>query len=85
MMHTPAHKYLPNFEMPLKKEVETMKLYELSRDSYFQLDNGVLLDNDNREVYYFDHIDGMYSLCYDKNGNPVHFAAWTPVKYYQND
>ena len=28
----------------------------------------------------FQHIDGMYSLCYDKEQNPVHIAAWTEVE-----
>ncbi len=28
----------------------------------------------------FIHIDGMYSLCYDKDGNIIHLAAWTEVE-----
>ena len=27
----------------------------------------------------FDHLDGMYSLCYDKDNNIVHLAGWTEV------
>jgi hypothetical protein len=29
--------------------------------------------------YLFSHIDGMYSFCKDKDGQVVHFAAWTKV------
>jgi len=32
------------------------------------------------EVLYFHHIDGMYSLCYDLNNNPVHLVAWAEVE-----
>jgi hypothetical protein len=28
----------------------------------------------------FSHVDGMYSFCYDMNGNVVHPAAWTEVE-----
>jgi hypothetical protein len=36
-----------------------MKLYELARDSRF-----TLVDDDSQTVFVFDHIDGMYSMCY---------------------
>lgn len=49
-----------------------MKLYEVPRNSYIKLGNG--------EVYFFDHIDGMYSYCKDKEGNVLHFAAWSEVE-----
>lgn len=32
------------------------------------------------EVLDFKHIDGMYSLCYDMAGNPVHLVAWQEVE-----
>lgn len=28
----------------------------------------------------FSHIDGMYSLCFDSKGNPVHLVAWAKVE-----
>ena len=28
----------------------------------------------------FKHIDGMYSLCYDDQKNPVHLVAWANVE-----
>ena len=34
----------------------------------------------NEEVLRFRHIDGMYSLCTDKNGDPVHLVAWAEVE-----
>jgi len=30
-------------------------------------------------VYYFDHIDGMYSYCLDMFGDTVHLVAWMDV------
>jgi len=51
-----------------------MKLYELPRKSYFSIQ-----DDPRQHVYLFDHIDGMYSVCYDMSDNLVHIAAWTDV------
>jgi len=31
------------------------------------------------DILTFKRIDGMYSLCVDKNNNAVHIAAWTEV------
>jgi len=33
------------------------------------------------EPVFFEHVDGMYSLCIDVNGNPVHLPAWQEVRY----
>jgi len=68
-----------NFEVPLVEELKTMKLYELPRGSLFKCDNGSLLNHLNNPVYLLDHLDGMYSVCYDQNNQIVHFAAWTEV------
>jgi len=57
-----------------------MKLYDLPRHSYFTIENGSLLNAEEPEVFYFDHIDGMYSFCLNKDNGVVHFAAWTPVQ-----
>jgi hypothetical protein len=60
-----------------------MKLYELPRESYFTLTN-----DETKEVFFFKHIDGMYSYCLDMQNEVIHFAAWTevnqviPVKTY---
>lgn len=48
-----------------------MKLYEVRRNTW------VLL---NGQRFYFEHIDGAYSVCQDEQGNPVHLAAWTEVE-----
>jgi hypothetical protein len=32
-----------------------------------------------KAVYYFDHIDGMYSYCLDMFGDTVHLVAWMDV------
>jgi len=31
-------------------------------------------------VLWFCHLDGMYSLCKDSEGNYCHIAAWTEVE-----
>ena len=40
----------------------------------------VSLEQNTDDILEFEHIDGMYSLCYDKDRNPVHIAAWTEVE-----
>ena len=32
------------------------------------------------DIVFFDHIDGMYSYCKNKDGEVVHLAAWTEVE-----
>ena len=51
------------------------KLYNLPRCTYFEFDN---------VPYFFDHIDGMYSLCRTIGKAAgfegiIHFSASTPV------
>lgn len=50
---------------------EPVKLYNVKRDSVVSLSDD--------EVFKFDHIDGMYSVCYTLAGNLFHLAATTPV------
>ena len=47
------------------------KLYNLPRCSYFEFDN---------VPYYLDHIDGMYSVCTDEDGNVYHIGASEEVE-----
>jgi len=51
-----------------------MKLYQLPRNSYFTIE-----DDPQQYVYLFDHIDGMYSVCY-YDDELIHIAAWTDVQ-----
>lgn len=57
-----------------------MKLYEVPRGARVKViaipETGQTYD----EVLHFQHCDGMYSLCYDEKGKPVHIAAWTEVQ-----
>lgn len=53
-----------------------MKLYELKRGSKFKL-HGV--------EYTLETIDGMYSRCFDVDGNLYHFGANTEVEDTTND
>jgi hypothetical protein len=48
-----------------------MKLYDVPRNTRVVLENGTEL--------MFDHIDGMYSVCYTDSGSIVHLTAWTEV------
>lgn len=52
-----------------------MKLWDVPRHSKIKLDLG-----NKEEILNFDHVDGMYSLCFDSRGRPVHIAAWTEVE-----
>jgi len=60
-----------------------MKLYDLDKGDFFRL-----AGDDNSPVIKFDHLDGMYSVCYlEKDGDfneLVHLAGFTPVlRYYE--
>lgn len=65
-----------------------MKLHELRRDSYFVVTDATVrtppgsptVEAAANAVYWFGHIDGMYSYCKDADGNIVHPAAWTEVE-----
>jgi len=51
-----------------------MKLHEVPRGTPIIV---------NGEELFFDHLDGMYSVCL-KDGKIVHLAAWTEVKIKEN-
>lgn len=62
-----------------------MKLYDLKKGDKFRIiDDEVKVpvahaEPEEGKVYWFGHIDGMYSYC--KDGDQlVHFAAWTEVE-----
>ena len=44
-----------------------MKLYQVPRNTKIKLNDGVIL--------LFHHIDGMYSVCTDENGDIFHISA----------
>jgi hypothetical protein len=49
------------------------KLYEVPRETW------VSMTKDVNTLFYFDHIDGMYSYCVNKEGDIIHIGASTPV------
>lgn len=54
-----------------------MKLYDVPRKTFVKTSNG--------DVYFFDHIDGMYSYCNNEQNQVVHLAAWTEVDIVDGD
>ncbi len=46
------------------------ELYKVEPHTYVEAYN---------ELFYFSHIDGMYSFCKNMAGDVVHLAAWTKV------
>lgn len=66
-----------------------MKLYEVPRNSRIRIINDVVVADRYKEknlvpnideVLSFKKIDGMYSLSYNSNNEPIHLAAWTEVE-----
>ena len=57
----------------LKPSAEAVELYKVQRDSI------VSLEEEPEVTFKFSHVDGMYSLCYDKQGTIFHPAAWSKV------
>jgi len=49
-----------------------MKLYNVPRNSVIVLENGLELN--------FHHLDGMYSVCTDDQGNVYHIGASEEVE-----
>jgi hypothetical protein len=54
-----------------------MKLYDVPRNTR------IVLEDDTELM--FDHLDGMYSVCYNDSGSIVHLAVWTEVTRKTND
>ena len=53
------------------ERLPTTLLYNLPHRSYFEFDS---------IAYYFDHVDGMYSVCRELTDTSIiHFGASTPV------
>lgn len=51
-----------------------MKLYELKRDTYFTLS-----EVEDCRIFLFDHLDGMYSVCFNEDMQVVHISAYADV------
>lgn len=49
-----------------------MKLYDVHPQSFIRYADEIEL--------FFDHIDGMYSFCFNKEGGVVHLAAFADVE-----
>jgi len=52
-----------------------MKLYEVPPKTWVKVD----VDDVAYGTFFFDHLDGAYSVCQGESGNIVHLAGWTEV------
>ena len=52
------------------------KLYKLPRDTWVCIEDASKVQ---AEFFFFSHIDGMYSVCYDLQGNLIHLMCATVV------
>lgn len=54
-----------------------MKLYGIEKGSKIYIEDVVVI---------FDHLDGMYSYCYDQNDKTklLHLSASTPLEAYKD-
>lgn len=62
-----------------------MKLYEVPNNSYIKVKGNITVPLDapfipEGETLRFFHIDGMYSLCVNKENQIVHLGASTEVE-----
>jgi hypothetical protein len=61
-----------------------MKLHEVKPGSKIRVmtdDGEMLKDGDGNDLILdFQRVDGMYSMCFDAAGNPVHIVAWADVE-----
>jgi hypothetical protein len=56
-----------------------LKLYDLPRNSYF-----TLAGDDSKEIFFFDHIDGLFSYCLTSTKQVVHFSATSEVNLLEH-
>lgn len=55
------------------------KLYEIEEGSKIRC------DHDGRyDIFYFKHVDGMYSFCESEDGRVLHLSAMTPLEKNSN-
>lgn len=54
-----------------------MKLYDIKKGSKIYVEDVVVI---------FDHLDGMYSYCYDQKDKTklLHLAGYTPLEVYKD-
>lgn len=39
-----------------------------------------IIGDESNQIFYFDHLDGLYSYCLDKDQNVVHLHCGTEVE-----
>jgi len=68
-----------------KPQGDTVELHKVPNGTYVRVlgENDVPVDAPEikiGDVIFFDHIDGMYSFCRNKEGQIVHLVAWAEVE-----
>jgi hypothetical protein len=68
---------IKDWKSDYKQSKKPVKLYDVPRGSVVTVDT---MDSSAFPIH-FDHVDGMYSYCWELNKphNLVHLAAWTDV------
>lgn len=56
-----------------------MKLFNVPNNTWVRS-----LELDCTDIFFFGHIDGMYSYCRDLKDNLVHYVAWMEVEKIEN-
>jgi hypothetical protein len=56
-----------------------LKLYELPNFTYFTIKG-----DKSKSEFFLDHIDGMYSVCFNRFQDTVHINANTEVEANEN-
>lgn len=51
-----------------------MKLYLVPRNTYIKIEGDAI-----EQIFKFDHIDGMLSICYTEDGELCHLSPSTEV------
>lgn len=69
---------------------KVVKLYDVPRNSKIRVIGDIKIppgapEIKEGDVLDFKHVDGMYSLCYNKDKQPVHLVAWAEVEVVEDE
>jgi hypothetical protein len=61
------------------------KLFEVPRNARIRIYRDVAANVLHDECLTFSYFDGIYALCYDEKGKPIHIDAFSEVKIIKED